>query len=61
MNKQRFADLSVGTIFVLNGTEYVKIKDERISCCKLFNATLSTDSKQKHFIVPITEVEVQNG
>jgi len=61
MNKQRFADLQVGTVFVLNDTEYVKIKDERISCCKLFNATLSTDSNQKHFIVPVTEVEVQNG
>jgi len=53
--------LQVGTVFVLNDTEYVKIKDERISCCKLFNATLSTDSNQKHFIVPVTEVEVQNG
>lgn len=58
MSQTRFVDIAVGTKFKVENKEYTKIQDERISCCKLFNAVLSADPTKKHFIVPITEVEV---
>jgi len=58
MSLQKFADIAIGTKFKTDNKEYIKIQDERISCCKLFNAVLATDSTKKHFIIPITEVEV---
>jgi hypothetical protein len=60
-NTQRFADIAVGTNFIHEGKQYVKIKDQRVTCCKVFNATLPNDPNQKFFIVPITEVEVTNN
>lgn len=57
---QRFADLSIGTKFIYDNKECVKIKDERITCCKLFNAMPPNDPGQKFFIPPISEVEVIN-
>jgi len=58
MSLQRFADIPVGTRFKTDNKEYVKIQDERLSCCKVLNAALISDSTKKTFIVPITEVEV---
>ena len=54
----RFVDVSVGTKFIHEGSEYLKIKDERINCCKVLNAVSATDKTKKIMIVPITEVEV---
>lgn len=54
----RFVDISVGTKFMHEGSEYVKIKDERINCCKVLNASLVSDKNKKIMVVPITEVEL---
>ena len=54
----RFVDLQVGTKFVHEGSEYVKIKDERINCCKVLNAASAKDPTKKIMVVPITEVEL---
>jgi hypothetical protein len=54
----RFVDIAVGTAFKYEGKEYIKTKDERISCCKLFNAVTNDPSKTKSFVVPAHEVEV---
>lgn len=55
---QKFKDIAVGTIFKYENKTMVKINDIRVTCCKVFNATSADDPNQKHFVVPINEVEV---
>lgn len=54
----RFVDIPVGTKFTFESNTYVKIKDERINCCKVNNAALASDVNQKRMIVPVTDVQV---
>lgn len=54
----QFVDIPVGTKFKFENQEYIKTADERITCCKVMNAHLASDPKQKTMIVPISEVEV---
>ena len=56
--EQKFKDIAVGTIFIHEDRKLVKINDIRVTCCKVFNATKFDDPHQRHFIVPIHEVEV---
>lgn len=53
----RFVDLQIDSKFKLDNQEYIKIQDERISCCKVLNAKL-VSTNEKVQITPITEVEV---
>lgn len=57
---QKFNDLTDGTKFTFNGTEYEKITAVKISCCKSINAKSTTNEQQKIFVPPNTEVEVNN-
>jgi hypothetical protein len=57
MKTVQFKDLNVGDIFKYNNLEYVKIKEERISCCKYLNASLNSDKKNKIQVRPLTNVE----
>lgn len=52
----KLVDLKTGDRFTYNGQEYTRIADERISCCKVFNAQAVTTG-EKIQIAPITEVE----
>lgn len=54
----RFVDIEIGTKFNFEGNEYIKIKDERINCCKCNNAILATDASKKTMIIPVKEVTV---
>lgn len=54
----RFVDIAVGTKFMYENNTYVKIKDERINCCKVNNAALASDLNQKRMIIPVTDVQV---
>lgn len=59
----KFMDLPVGQKFktsVNNGpvSEYVKIQEERMSCCLVINAALVADKTQRVQILPLTEVEL---
>jgi len=54
----RFVDIPVGTKFTFENNEYVKIPDNRVSCCKVLNAHLVANPNQKVMIVPISDVEV---
>lgn len=56
MNK-KFHELKVGDKFTLNNISYIRIADERISCCKVFNAQ-KVENNEKVQIVPITEVNI---
>jgi len=59
MSTKRFVDIEVGSRFSLNGVEYTKIPEERISCCKALNAQTTTEPHTKIQVIPITEVEIQ--
>lgn len=59
MQKQ-FGEVSVGDRFVLNGTEFVKTPDIRVSCCRSVNCQSMSNPDQKEFVSVETVVEV-NG
>lgn len=60
MSIKRFVDLPVGTVFTMNGVQYIKIQEERISCCKALNAQTVAGPQTKIQVIPITEVETQD-
>lgn len=56
----KFHELAVGTNFSIDNEQYTRIVDERISCCKVYNAIkLSTNEKVQ--IIPITEVTTEHN
>lgn len=59
MNKQ-FKDLVDDTVFKYNGLEYKKISTVKISCCRSINAEDTTNPKNRIFIQPQVEVEVND-
>jgi hypothetical protein len=53
----KFFELSVGDKFLYNQVEHVKVKEERVSCCKVgCNAKLTSDPNSKIVIKPLEEV-----
>ncbi len=54
------SEVSVGSIFTANGTDYIKTEDIRISCCKSVNCYAVNDAAQKTYFAPSTVVSV-NG
>lgn len=60
MSIKKFMDITIGDKFVLNGIEYTKIPDERISCCHVNNASQTNDPNTKIQVAPITEIEVND-
>lgn len=59
MNKV-FSQLSEGARFTLNGNNYIKIREVKVSCCKTVNAHLASDPNNRTYIRPETTVIV-NG
>lgn len=57
MNKT-FGELARGTRFTLNGTEYVKTEEVKVSCCRTVNAHLVSDSNNRTYVQPTTVVVV---
>lgn len=55
-----FHEVAVGNEFVLNGKKYVRIPDERISCCQVMNAAEFDNRSVKIQVVPVTQVEVND-
>ena len=58
MVNKKFSDITVGQIFFVNGVEYVKIKDVRISCCKVVNCHNAANANQRGFFQGNTVVQV---
>lgn len=53
----KFFELAVGDEFLFNDIKHVKVKEERISCCKVgCNAKLADDPNSKIVITPLQEV-----
>lgn len=57
MNKT-FAELNVGDRFTLNGSEYIKIQDVRVSCCKTVNCHDANNSSNRIYVQPSTSVVI---
>ena len=57
MNKT-FGELSNGEKFSLNGKEYVKVAEVRISCCKRINAQAVSNANDKILVQPSTAVTI---
>jgi hypothetical protein len=54
----KFFELAVGDKFKHNGLIYEKVKEERISCCKVGkNAILYGDNASKMVFKPLEDVE----
>lgn len=60
MKTVQFKDVAVNKTFTFNGTEYKKIEEKRISCCKYINACSVADANNKVGIKPLTEVQVDD-
>jgi|LakMenEpi03Aug12_release.lakeMendotaPanAssembly.Ray.scaffolds.fasta_scaffold07784_17 hypothetical protein len=60
MKTVQFKDVPVDSNFKMNDTEYKKIQEERVSCCRFNNACLASDANQKTGIKPLTEVQVDD-
>jgi hypothetical protein len=61
MSQKKYSEISNGTKFILDGIEYIKIPEERISCCQFYNAVQSGNASAKIGVTPITEVEVKDN
>lgn len=60
MKTVQFKDVQINQVFKLGDTEYKKIQEKRVSCCKFTNACLTSDENQKTGIKPLTEVQVND-
>lgn len=54
----QFHEVEVGKRFKVNETEYLKIPEERISCCKIGANALLVAEHKKVVIQPKEEVQV---
>ena len=60
MTEVQFKDIKVGDIFTHGDTEYKRIPDQRVSCCKVFNAENTANPAQKIQIQPLMMVKVND-
>lgn len=57
---KQFKDLAVNTEFTLNGVDYKKIDEVKVSCCRSINACRIDDPKSKIQVKPLDEVITKN-
>jgi hypothetical protein len=57
MNKN-FSDIKVGERFTINGKEYVRIQDVKVSCCRSINAQAVENAGERIFVQPTNVVTV---
>lgn len=58
-NKQ-FKDVAVNEEFMLNGVQYKKIEEVKVSCCRSINACMVDDVNKKIQVKPLDEVTINN-
>lgn len=56
--QKNFSDLPVDSKFTVNGVEYVKVPEIKVSCCRSVNAHVADQPAQRTFFAPGTPVEV---
>ena len=60
MSTKQFKDLNVDEQFTLNGVDYKKIQEKRVSCCRSINACSVANPEQKIQVKPLDEVVVSD-
>lgn len=55
---KQFQNVEDNTVFKINDTEYRKVPQVKISCCKSINAVQVANEANRTYIQPSTEVEV---
>ncbi len=58
MATKKFSEVTNGQRFTMNSIEYIKIPEERVSCCSALNAVQADNRSAKVQVAPITEVEI---
>lgn len=58
MKKVLFKDLQIDQVFKVGETEYKKITEHRVSCCRFTNACEVSNENNKMGFKPLTEVEI---
>jgi hypothetical protein len=57
---KKMKDVVIGEKFSMAGTEYIKIQEYRVSCCKIINCEVIGDPGNKSYFSSEMDVEV-NG
>ena len=60
MATKQFKDVSVNTQFTLNGVDYKKIDEVRVSCCRSINACRVDDANNRIQVKPLDEVTTKD-
>lgn len=60
MATKQFKDIPVDTVFTLNGVDYKKINEVRVSCCRSINACRVDDNNNKIQVKPLDEVTTKD-
>lgn len=58
--EKKFEELVPGDKFTVNGVEYIKTEEVRVSCCKSVNCYSASDANQKAYF-PGNSVVIVNG
>jgi flagellar biosynthesis regulator FlbT len=59
MKDIKFQELKVNDKFFINGIEYTRVADKRVSCCKVLNAVASNEPSKVIQVKPLTVVQVE--
>lgn len=60
MKEVQFKELKVGDKFTLNDTEYRRVQDKRVSCCRVLNAANASNPLELIQVKPLTLVSVDD-
>lgn len=60
MSMIQFKDLALDAKFTMNGIQYKKIPEIKISCCRSINASAIDNADNKIQVKPLTEVEIDD-
>lgn len=57
---RKFQDIEIGTQFTFNNAQYLKIANERVSCCHINNAVAFDNPSKKINVPESSEVETND-
>ena len=53
---KNFNEVGLGSKYTVNGVEYIKINEIKVSCCRSINAQVSNDPNNRTFFTGDTSV-----
>jgi hypothetical protein len=54
-----FKTLSVGQVFTYDNKQYIRVADQKVSCCKILNAAETNNPDTKIMIKPLVTVQIE--